>query len=161
MDVEREEEKISHDRTSAPRCTAATGPSPTSRDVDVVVHRNLLVRRNITTCHEERAIAFIKHVRIRVATVINVSIRRAKENDLAIGIIAVIGSFTEVLPQERGWRDLSHYVDLVNALPSREWSRGKEPQSLDSGCPSFDIVDQSNSSLIQRAFSAQRRTVCG
>jgi hypothetical protein len=80
--------------------------------------------------------------------VIDVSIRRAKENDLAIGIIAVIGSFAEVLPQRRGWRDLSHYVDLANALTSREWSRSEEPQSLDSGCPSLDIVHKSNSSLI-------------
>ncbi len=99
LDVKREPKEIANRGTAAPHGTAAAGPSRTSGDVDVVVHCNLLVHSNMTTCYEERAITFIKHVGVGVAAVIDVSIWRAQQNDLAIGIVAVIGSFPEFFPQ--------------------------------------------------------------
>jgi hypothetical protein len=108
LDVKGEPEEVPYRDTAASRGTAMAWPSRTSRDVDVVVDRNLLAQGNVTTCHEERAVAFVEHVGIGVAAVIDVPIRRTQENDLAIGVIAVIGSFTEFFPQGRGWRDLPH-----------------------------------------------------
>ena len=78
LDVDGKQKEISHRGTFAPRSAAVAGPRCTSRDVDVVVAGNFLARRNITSWHEERAVAFVEHVGTRVATVIDVSIRVAQ-----------------------------------------------------------------------------------
>jgi len=75
-------------------------------------------------------VAFVQHVGIGVTAVIDVPIRIAQQNDLAIRVIAVVGPLTERSPQGRGWRDLPHDVDLANALPSTEGPGRKQSQSL-------------------------------
>ena len=74
LDVEGEPEEIPDRSTSAPCSAAVARPRRATRDVDVVVAGNLLAHRNIAACHEERAVALVKHVHIGVATVIDVSI---------------------------------------------------------------------------------------
>ena len=78
MDVEGEAEEVPNRSTSAPPSAAVAGPRRASRDVDVVVAGNLLAHRNIAACHEERVVAFVEHVGIGVAAVIDMPIGSAQ-----------------------------------------------------------------------------------
>jgi hypothetical protein len=75
------------------------GPLGATRDIDVVVAGNLLAHRNVATCHKEGAVALVEHISTGIAAVIYVPIWRAEQNDLAIGVVAMIGSLAEFFLQ--------------------------------------------------------------
>src|SRR5208282_3707442 len=130
LDVDGESEEVSQGGAPAPPSTAVARPGGSSGDVDVVVAGNLLPRRNVSSCHDKRAVALVQHISIGVAAVIDVPIRGTQQNDLAIGVIAVVGSFTKFFPQRRARRDLPHDIDLANALPNAEASDCKQSQTF-------------------------------
>jgi hypothetical protein len=97
----------------APAAGGATpaGPSRPVGDVDVVVARDFGARRDLASRHQIRH-AFFKHlIGVWVATVIQVTIREAVQNDLPFGVIAVVRAFAKVLPNRRLRGDLSNDVD--------------------------------------------------
>jgi hypothetical protein len=74
LDIEGEPKEVSNCGTSAPRSATMAGPLRAARDIDVVVAGNLLVHRNVATCHKEGAVALVEHIGIGVAAVIYVPI---------------------------------------------------------------------------------------
>jgi hypothetical protein len=81
----------------------------------------------------------VGQVGVGITAVVDVAVGKAKQNDLSIGIIAVVRPFAESLPDWRLGRDFAGHIDPPYALPRGKRPEGKEPQALDQRGPHVHI----------------------
>src|SRR5512134_3365399 len=89
------EETANHLAATSRRATVARPGGPIS-DIDVVVARNLLADCNVAPRHQVAVVAFVGSPGVWIAAVVDVAVRRAPQNYLAVGIRTVVDGLAEV-----------------------------------------------------------------
>ena len=132
-------EEISRHFAATSSGAAAAGPGRAVRDIDVVVHGNLFAGPNVPPRHDVRRIVLEQLIRIRIATVIDVTVRDAQQHDLAIGIRTVVHAFAEVRSNWRFSGDFTQHVHAPNPIAGSKETPREHANALNGRWPDFDL----------------------
>jgi hypothetical protein len=102
------------------RRSAIAWPSRAGGDIDVVVHGNLFTRDDQSASHQKRRTSIEELIRVRIAAMVRVAIRKSKQHNSTVRIITVICFLTEVNAQREVGRDLPNDADTPYPLPRLE-----------------------------------------
>jgi hypothetical protein len=113
--------------TSAPSRSASAGPSRAIGDVDIVVAGDLVATGDVPPRHKEALVCLVDYVRIRVAAVVHVPIRKAQKNNLAVRVVTVILPFPKLYAQWVFRSDFPNDINPADTLASGKRSGCKDP----------------------------------
>ena len=86
-----------------------------------------------------RRIVLEQLIRIRIATVIDVTVRDAQQHDLAIGIRTVVHAFAQVRSKWRISGDFTQHVHAPNPIARSKETPREHASALNGGRPDFDL----------------------
>lgn len=130
LNFQWEFEEITKGLSAAAGSAASAWPRGPSRDIHIVVTRDLFARGNGPSRIQEACCFFIFNVCIRITTVVQVPVRKPQENHLTIRIIAVVSPLPKVFSNWRSRRNFSYHVDLPNTPPGIHLPEREHTQTL-------------------------------
>jgi hypothetical protein len=133
-------EEVAEGFPPAAGSSTVAGPGGSSRDVEIIIARDLLTSSDVPPGNEEAADFLVSDISVRIATVVEVPIRISEEDHFAVRIIAMVHALSLIFPEGRLRSDLPEDIDLSDTLPCGHALESKNAQPLDCGLSNLDIL---------------------